>query len=263
MIIYAYNLDADVLAAPLEADKLVVVARRLVPAKPLSAFGHRNKFPATELFHNVKPYFNATQTTATLADITTGKTVAYIEKGDDDGVNWRYYNNADKTKADQCILLVYGDARRDVMSFNPGVEVSKVNDKTILIRNVSLINGQLWKHAPMNDDLQNKGCMWTIHNVSDRDSSTTQWIANGNVFDTNRGSSRLEFVKLSIDPNAPATTDFEGNTHESDDTADYIWTTSDQADNNEEYLKLIYFYDVKGVFSPLVLPFTKLFTVLS
>lgn len=257
MDIYAYTLLAEV-EDFFDASKLIQVAMAYKDSRSGKWYHHRNKRPATSLFNR------ATVVPVSATEFMLQRfrrTFAIIEKTDD-GASWRYYAGTSKESANQIILLVEGHPEVDLYHANPGMRVEQVkleNGKLLTtVHNISLINERPWQEAQKNVDIDSIGCMWYVRGAQGLHHRQGGYIANGNIVDLNRGSGRVEFCKVTNDPDLPSTTDFKGTSDLGKLNADYVWSEADQLDSDREFLSLTLYHGVKQTITPFALPLTTL-----
>jgi hypothetical protein len=258
MEIYAYKLEDDVIDF-FSADKLIMVSQAWKSSRTGKWYIHRNKTPGTQFFNKVT-VFPKSGTEFELHRY--GRPYGLMELTDQ-GTAWRFYNNVDKTKATMVRLFVEGDPDIDLYHANPGVRIetqeTATRGKTVsTIHNITILNGKPYSEMKNNVDVKGIGCMWYMRRVSDLNYRQGGYIANGNFADTNRGSGRLDWCKITDDPSVPLTTDFKGNTDLEGFNTDYIFTEKDQLDSDREALALTIFHGVKQKLSPIVIPITTI-----
>jgi hypothetical protein len=174
-------------------------------------------------------------------NILDGRTPVGFIEATTDGCDYRYYNNPDKSKATQIKCLVVADNTVDAI-INPGLSIEVANG-IATCTNVTLINGQDWKTFPANRTLQIKGVHYVATKVSDGNFGSVKYLLEGNGYNQ-LGAARKEYVKIADHPNPEA---------------DYVWTTKDQADVEEEVLAFNFIMAVKNETDYLRLTFNEIF----
>ena len=173
--------------------------------------------------------------------ILNGRTpIAFVEITEE-GCDYRYYNHANKHLATQIKCLVFADNAVDGI-VNPGLEI-EVSNGVATCTNITTINGQPWSQAPANRTIQMKGFHYAATKVSDGSFGSVKYLLEGNGYNQ-LGASRKEFVKISNHPTQEA---------------DYVWTTKDQADVEEEVLAFNFIFAVKNESSYLTINFSQIF----
>ena len=174
-------------------------------------------------------------------NILEGRTpVAFIEPTTE-GCDYRYYNHPDKSKATQIKCLVVADSSVDAI-INPGL-IIKAENGIATLENVTTINGQNWATFPANRTVQMKGVHWVATKVSDGNFGSVKYLLEGNGYNQ-LGASNPNVVKIADHPTPEA---------------DYVWTTKDQADVEEEVLAFNFITAVKNETDYLRLTFNEIF----
>jgi len=240
MDIYAYDLNKEVVDF-FNAKKLLVVSRALKSSRSGKWIMHKNKQPATEYFDKMT-VLPIDQDSFQL--LRGGKyPTAYMERTDE-GSAWRLYNRANPEDATMISILVEGDYEVDLYHANPGVRITEQNGVST-VENISILNEVSYKDVDNNVDIQGIGCMWFMRGVRGGKYRHGDYIACGNNIDSNRGSGRLDFCKITERTDVPMTTDFKGSTDLNTFSADYVFTEEDRLDSNREYLSLTLYHGVK------------------
>lgn len=245
-----YNVHPEAIA--FGADNMVIVATYMRTAT--GPILHRNKFPATMLFHNVIPQINGPR--VDLVDASTGEINSFLEDASSDGALWRHYNNSDKSKADRILLLVKGN-NNDMYFANPSLYVEQ-RDGIAVLHNTTVINGVSWDKVQMNRDMSSRGVMWAVFPVANAKYGSMDYIACGNRYDFNRGSGRPSFCKITKRLDVAKTTDFKGSADLNTISADWVWGASEISDPDTEKLSFVYCYGVKLQLMPLIIPINEI-----
>ena len=159
--------------------------------------------------------------------------VALVEHSDNQGSKWRYYNNADKSKATITYLLVTGDPEHDLCEVNLIVDAVKLPNGIVQLVNNTVVNGQYWALFKPNKTAQRIGFHYTLNNLQDPDtySGLTYLPQGGRNF--NQAGSNRQYINLTTDPSIPISTDKEGNS-QIETHADYCIKQSDLDDAGVE-----------------------------
>lgn len=181
--------------------------------------------------------------------------VAFIESGEGQGCEYRWYNNANKAKATMCRLLVHGDPTRDLICANPGIQIEQLPGGITMVKNITTVNGQPWQEVHNNRTIKLKGFHFAVTNVVDGIYGGVRYLSSTGY--DQHGSSRKEYQKLSKYQKA-ITVDIKGTSQMNDESVDYVYSIADQADANVEYLGLAYVYAVKNESEWLRVPLQKI-----
>ena len=161
------------------------------------------------------------------------KDIAYIESSEGQGSKWRYYNNADKTKATMIYLLVTGDPEHDLCEVNLILDVVELENGIIHIANSTIVNDNDWTLFQPNQTAQRIGFQYTINNLQEADSYSGLMYLPAGGRNFNQAGTRRGYINLTTDPNIPISTDKDGNS-QIDTHADYCIKQSDLDDANIE-----------------------------
>jgi hypothetical protein len=236
MIFKYYNVGQSITDNGLE--KLVVVATYM--KSPQGNVFHRNKRPSTGLWHDM----TATKKENGEIVLQSKTSSALLVPSKSEGSTYRYYNNADKAKANTMLLLVTASEEHDFYYFNPILRTEKENG-VVTVYNDSIINLKPWQEAKDNRDIQGLGCMWYVTNTIDKNYLNNDMIIGaGNTFDFNRGSGRLSYVTLSKSSLVPV---------------DYVYKQQDIDDANVEQLQFKLYHGVKATQPAISVPLKDIF----
>jgi hypothetical protein len=161
------------------------------------------------------------------------KDIAYIESSEGQGSKWRYYNNADKTKATMIYLLVTGDPEHDLCEVNLIIDVVKLPNGIVKLINNTIVNGQDWQAFQPNQTAQRIGFQYTLNNLQEADSYSGLMYLPAGGRNFNQAGSQRDYINLTTDPNIPISTDKDGYS-QSDTHADYCIKQADLDDANIE-----------------------------
>lgn len=161
------------------------------------------------------------------------KDIAYIESSEGQGSKWRYYNNADKTKATMIYLLVTGDPEHDLCEVNLIIDVVKLQNGIIHIANSTIVNDNDWTLFQPNQTAQRIGFQYTLNNLQEPDSYSGLMYLPAGGRNFNQAGTRRGYINLTTDPSIPISTDKDGNS-QIDTHADYCIKQSDLDDANIE-----------------------------
>ena len=161
------------------------------------------------------------------------KDIAFIESSEGQGSKWRYYNNADKTKATMIYLLVTGDPEHDLCEVNLIIDVTKFLNGIVTLRNYTIVNGQDWMDFEPNQTAQRIGFQYTLNNLQEADSYSGLMYLPAGGRNFNQAGSQRAYINLTTDPTVPISTDKEG-ASQADTHADYCIKQSDLDDANIE-----------------------------
>lgn len=195
-----------------------------------------NEQPALELFNE-----KGIEVTSNGWVIMNGRTPIGFLEATNQGCDYRYYNHSDKSKATVIKCLVFADSSVDGI-VNPGLKVENV-DGLVTCTNITQINGQHWNEVSPNRTIRMKGFHFVVTRVSDGNFGSVKYLLENNGYNQ-LGASRNAFVKISKTPNSEA---------------DYVWSTKDQTDQDEEVLAFNFISAIKNESSYLRIPFTELF----
>jgi hypothetical protein len=177
----------------------------------------------------------------------SGKDVAIVEECDHNytGCNYRWYNNANKERATEIRLLVYGDTRFDAICENVAVEVQPQADGSVILHNITTINGEDWKDFKVNREIRMKGFEFAVTKVGDGTFGGLRYLRENNGYNQFGSQYGNDDVRIALAP-------YSGQ-------ADYVLSLADQTDADEEQFVMCFIRAVKNPTEYLRIPIKELF----